>query len=280
MARWPSARVALLITHRVQGSTASRAALVGRLRDAGCVFAEDEARLLAASARTATDLDAMVARRVSGVPLEHVLGWAEFCGMRIEVAPEVFVPRRRTELLVQQALAYGSPGAVVVDLCCGSGAVGAAVAAGLGRVELFAVDVHPAAVRCARRNLAAAGGRVYAGDLYAPLPDSLLGRVDLLVANPPYVPTDQIELMPGEARRYEPREALDGGGDGLDVQRRVIDGAPAWLAPGGWLLVETSEPQLPKTLAACRAAGLRPRVARSSGLDATAVAARRRPGRS
>src|SRR5919198_868550 len=103
--------------------------IVSRLRAAGCVFAEDEALLLISAAGSPGELAAMVDRRIAGLPLEHVLGWAEFCGLRIAVDPEVFVPRRRTELLVRQAIALARPGAVVVDLCCGSGAVGAALAA-------------------------------------------------------------------------------------------------------------------------------------------------------
>src|ERR1700712_5582559 len=121
------------------------AAVVAALRAAGCVFAEDEARLLATAAATEAELDAMVARRASGVPLEHVLGWAEFCGLRIAVEPGVFRPRPRTEFLVAQAIALARAAAeptpaadartVVVDLCCGSGALGAALAAALPRVE-------------------------------------------------------------------------------------------------------------------------------------------------
>src|SRR5659263_284462 len=173
-----------------------RSVIVTRLRAAGCVFAEDEARLLISAARTAADLAAMVDRRAAGLPLEHVLGWAEFCGLRIAVDPGVFVPRRRTEFLVRQAAALARARPVVVDLCCGSGAVGAALVAALDRVELSAVDIHPAAVRCARRNVAAAGGQVYEGDLYEPLPATLRGRVDVLVANAPYVPTEAIGLLP------------------------------------------------------------------------------------
>ena len=134
---------------------------------------------------------------------------------------------------------------------------------------LHAVDVDPAAVACARRNLVA--GQVHEGDLYAPLPADLHGRVDVVVANAPYVPTDEIALMPPEARDHEPRVALDGGADGLDVQRRVIAAAPRWLAPGGSLLIETSERQAPLTAAAMAAAGLVARVERSEELDATAV---------
>lgn len=242
-----------------------------RLRAAGCVFAEDEACLLLGAAATPSDLAAMVDRRVAGLPLEHVLGWAEFCGLRIAVDPGVFVPRRRTGFLVAQAAALAPDRAVVVDLCCGSGAVGAALAAALDGVALHAVDVDAAAVRCARRNTAEVGGRVYHGDLYAPLPAALRGRVDVLVANAPYVPTGAVALMPSEARLHEPRVALDGGVDGLDVQRRVAAGAPDWLAPGGHLLIETSEEQAPLTAEAVARAGLVARVTGSEDLDATVV---------
>ncbi|MDF2663772.1 MAG: putative protein N(5)-glutamine methyltransferase [Paenibacillus sp.] len=102
---------------------------VSRLREAGCVFAEEETRLLVSAARTPADLAAMADRRAAGVPLEHVIGWAEFCGLRIAVDKGVFVPRHRTEFLIRQAAALARSGAVVVDLCCGSGALGAALAA-------------------------------------------------------------------------------------------------------------------------------------------------------
>jgi release factor glutamine methyltransferase len=254
--------------------------IVTRLRAAGCVFAEDEARLLVSAAQTPAELAAMVDRRAAGLPLEHVLGWAKFCGLRIAVDPGVFVPRRRTELLVRQATALGRSPAVVVDLCCGSGAVGAALVAALDRVELHAVDIDPAAVRCARRNVAAAHGQVYEGDLYQPLPAALRGRVDILVANAPYVPSDAVRLLPSEARVHEPRAALDGGADGLDVLRRVIAAAPLWLAAGGSLLVETSERQAPETVKAVARSGLIPQVAGSDELNAAVViGVNRKPAR-
>ena len=244
--------------------------LVTRLRAAGCVFAEDEARLIVSAARTSDELASMLDRRVAGVPLEHVLGWAEFCGLRIEVDPRVFVPRRRTAFLVEQAAALACPHAVVVDLCCGSGAVGAALSDTLDGIELYAVDIDPAAVRCARRNLVEPA-RVFEGDLYAPLPTALRGRIDVLVANAPYVPTDAIRLMPPEARFHEPRVSLDGGADGLDVQRRVTAGARDWLAPGGHLLIETSASQAPLTADAFAAAGLTTRIETSEDVGATVV---------
>ncbi|HET9975674.1 MAG TPA: putative protein N(5)-glutamine methyltransferase, partial [Streptosporangiaceae bacterium] len=217
--------------------------------------------------------DAMVSRRAAGEPLEQVIGWAEFCGLRITVAPGVFVPRRRTEFLVRQAVALAPPGAVIVDLCCGAGAIGAALAAAVARAELHAADVDPAAVRCARQNLPA--GRVYQGDLYGPLPAGLRGRVQVLAANVPYVPTGEIRYLPPEARVHEPSAALDGGQDGLDVLRRVAAGALAWLAPGGHLLSETSERQAPLAEAVLAAAGLTARVVSSDDLGATVLIGRR-----
>ena len=210
-------------------------------------------------------------RRVSGEPLEPLLGWARFSGLRIVVQPGVFVPRRRTELLASAALALVVPGDVVVDLCCGSGAVGAVLLAGAAPIELYLSDIDAAATACAARNV---GDRatVLTGDLFAPLPRSLMGRIDVLVANAPYVPTAAIALMPPEARLHEARIALDGGDDGLDVQRRVVAEAPRWLGPRGTLLVETSERQAQSSAGLFRASGLEPRVLRSRRLDATVVA--------
>ncbi|MFI9048098.1 putative protein N(5)-glutamine methyltransferase [Streptomyces sp. NPDC053427] len=263
----------------------ARPAVIARLRAAGCVFAEDEAELLLSAARTPAELVAMVQRRVLGLPLEHIVGWAEFHGLRVAVDPGVFVPRRRTEFLVGRAVTLGRraarPGpdrAVVVDLCCGSGAVGAALGAALGEVELYASDIEPAAVRCARRNIGAAGGEVYEGDLFAPLPADLRGRIDILVANVPYVPSEEVGLLPSEAREHEPLVALDGGADGLDVLRRVTAEAPQWLAPGGHLLVETSERQAERAVETVARSGLVPQVAVSDEFYATVIIGTRPTG--
>ena len=243
-------------------------AIVSRLREAGCVFAEDEAQLLISAARTPEELDAMVGRRVAGLPLEQVVGWAEFCGLRIVVEPGVFVPRRRTEFLARQAAALARPGDVVVDLCCGAGAIGAAVAGLVPGVQVYASDIDPVAVRCARRNVP---GPVYQGDLFGPLPQCLRGRVAVLTANVPYVPAGEIGLLPAEAREHEPLVALDGGPDGLDVLRRVARAAPEWLAAGGYLLTETSDRQVPAALAGLTDAGLPARAVRSAELDAVII---------
>jgi release factor glutamine methyltransferase len=269
------------------------AAVVARLRSAGCVFAEDEAALLLSEARSLQELDALVERRVAGEPLEQVVGWAEFAGLRIVVDPGVFVPRRRSEFLVSVAVGLGRPRAdggglapVIIDLCCGTGALGLAVAFGLsGRAELHAADLDPAAVVCARRNVVSAamgdGGRepamtgieghVYVGDLFDALPGGLRGRADILICNAPYVPSGDVAFLPAEARDHEPLVALDGGLDGLAVLRRAAAGAPAWLAPGGVLLVETSDRQAPEMAAAMAAAGLSPAIRTDEDWGATVV---------
>jgi release factor glutamine methyltransferase len=273
------------------------AALVGRLRAAGCVFAQDEARLLCEGAADEAGLAELTRRRAAGEPLELVLGWAEFRGLRVAVEPGVFVPRRRTEFLAEQAAALLDPGDLVVDLCCGAGAIGAALFAAIGEraheglephavdvephaagIELHAVDIEPVAVRCARRNLAGQLARgaafVYEGDLDAPLPRRLAGRVAVLTANVPYVPSREIAFLPSEAREHEPRSALDGGADGLDLLRRVTAAAKLWLRPGGSVLSEISERQRAAAEAAVLAAGLEPRILGSEEHETTVVLGR------
>ncbi|GAA4947932.1 putative protein N(5)-glutamine methyltransferase [Streptomonospora halophila] len=237
------------------------------------------------------------AQRIGWV--QHVNGWTDFCGVHIEVDPGVFVPRRRTEFLVQQAAALvrdgGRPSAgaggeadpeegreagsgaeaVVLDLCCGAGAVGAAVAAA-GPVELHAADIDAAAVACARRNIAPLGGRAYTGDLFTPLPPALRGRVDLIVTNAPYVTSDESVRLPLDVRLYEPRAAFDGGADGLELHRRLIPEAAAWLAPGGSLLAELHPAQTSQAARLLSAAGLTPRVSTSPSLDATVITGTKR----
>lgn len=255
-------------------------AVVARLRAAGCVFAEDEAVLLQQAAGTPAELDALVRQRVSGLPLEQVVGWAQFCGLRVLTDPGVFVPRRRSEFLVETAVALAGrkTGHVVVDLCCGSGALGLAVTvllteAGLPKPELHAADIDPAAVACARRNIEPAGGHVYAGDLFAPLPARLRGTITVLICNAPYVPSTEVGFLPAEARDHEPLVALDGGADGLTVLRRVAAQAPHWLAPGGHLLVETSDRQAPLMARAMSEAGLTALVRHREEAGATVVTA-------
>ncbi len=224
--------------------SAASAAVTERLIAAGCVFASDEATLLVQAAEGSdAELSRLVARRVAGEPLEQILGWAEFCGRRIVVAPSVFVPRRRTEFLVEVAAARLVPGATVVEVCCGTGAISVALADRVPGLCIHAVDVDEAAVGCARANLVNSQARevfVACGDLFEPLPAAIRGRVELIVANAPYVPTDEIGFLPAEARLHEPLIALDGGADGLDVHRRVVTAASPWLGRGGSVVMESS----------------------------------------
>lgn len=251
-------------------------AVTRELRAAGCVFAEDEARLLVHTARSTGELAGLVARRVAGNPLEYVLGWAEFKGLRVGVRAGVFVPRRRSALLVDEALALAEadPPRTVLDLCCGSGALGLALISELcghrdPLPDLYAADIDPVAADCARWNLAGVGGRVYQGDLFDALPARLRGQIDILLANTPYVPSEFLARMPPEARDHEPAAALDGGPDGLDLARRTAAAAPAWLAPGGCLLIEIGTDQIPAATALLTGSGFATRIARSAELGAT-----------
>lgn len=305
--------------------------LVARLRAAGCVFAEDEAALLLAAATDADHLESLVTQRIAGFPLEHLLGWAEFRGLRVAVGPGVFVPRQRTSFLVEQAIALGrsmirppvSAGIahhstagktvagttiaaartaagehqpvrprtlthlvettvahadstlIALDMCCGCGALGLAFAKEIAeegiRVELTAADIEPAAVACARENLGVVGALVVEGDLFDAVPADLRGRVHILLANTPYVPSEDIAWMPPEARDHEPRRALDGGADGLDVLRRIATVAGEWLCAGGHLLVEESEEQAPVAAGIMREYGLSARIVECEDMGATVV---------
>jgi release factor glutamine methyltransferase len=215
----------------------------------------------------------MVRRRVAGEPLEQVLGWVRFGGLRLVVRPGVFVPRRRTELLATEAVARARPGSVVVDLCCGIGAVAAVLLANVPDVEVYAADIDPVEVGCACVNLP--GATVLEGDLYDALPARLRGRVDLLVANAPYVPTDRIATMPPEAREHEPLVALDGGPDGLDVVRRIVAEALPWLAGTGGLLFECGADQVETVRAFVGERGLAARMVTDDETGGTVVVADR-----
>lgn len=255
--------------------------VVRRLRAAGCVFAEDEAELLVRAVKDDAEpsrlLAALVARRCAGEPLEHVLGWAGFCGLRIAVGPGVFVPRRRSEFLVELAVDLGREAHVAVDMCCGSAPFATVLATRLAGVEVHAADIDAGQLVYAQRNLAPFGRRasVHEGDLFEALPQGLRGSVDLLVVNAPYVPTDAIATLPAEARAFEPLASLDGGVDGLAVHRRVAADASSWLAARGHLLIETTEAQAEPMMDVFGEAGLKAWIAQDEELEATVVIGRR-----
>jgi release factor glutamine methyltransferase len=233
----------------------------GELAAAGCVSAAAEARWLVEEAADPAALRAMVARRTAGEPLQYVIGWAPFGRLRLRVGPGVFVPRPETEGLADRAAAHlraaGAAGErVAVDLCTGSGAIACFLAAEVPGARVVATELDPGALAWAQVNAAAHGVQLLPGDLDAPLPDELAGRVDVLCANVPYVPTRAIATMPRDVRDHEPRLALDGGPDGLDVLRRVAGRAGRWLAPGGFLLCEIGDDQGEAAARLLAAAGL------------------------
>ena len=215
--------------------------LVARLAAAGCVAADEEAQMLTeAAGGDARRLDALVRRREAGEPVEWIVGWAPFCGLRIAVHPGVYVPRVQTEVLARRAAELLPPDGVAVDLATGSGAVAAVLRAADPSATVVATELDPVAAACARAN----GVTVHEGDLDEPLPSSLEGAVDVLTANVPYVPTAAMALLPRDVQDHEPRRALDGGDDGLDLVRRVLTLAPRWLRPRtGRLLVEIGPDQ-------------------------------------
>lgn len=249
--------------------------LVSRLRAAGCVFAEEEAALLEEAATSPEDLADLVGRRVAGEPLEYVVGWVAFDGGRVAVVPGVFVPRQRTAYLVELAAPLLDRGDTVLDLCCGSGALGLALARRVSGLRVHASDIDPVAVACAADNLAEVGGTAVVGDLAAGLPAELRGTAAVIAANVPYVPSDAVALMPPESRDHEPRATVDGGADGLDLLRRVAALAPDWLRPGGVLLSEVSVAQAETARDAFARAGLRAEVHHDEEREATAIAGMR-----
>ncbi|HLS62763.1 MAG TPA: putative protein N(5)-glutamine methyltransferase [Ruania sp.] len=228
--------------------------LVAQLRAAGCVFAEEEAALLLEAADGAAHLARLADRRIAGEPLEQVLGWVSFDGLRLRVRPGVFVPRQRTTFLVQVAADLAPQGAMVADVCCGIGAVAAALTVRRPDLDLFASDLDPVAMAAAEENVPA-GMRTGCGDLLDGLPVAWQGRLGMVVANTPYIPTNELSVLPREAREHEPVHTLDGGGDGLDVQRRLAQSAPRWLSPGGYVLTEVAAAQEDAAVAVFTGAG-------------------------
>lgn len=229
-------------------------ALVRRLRAAGCVFAEEEAAILEATSAGPEQLAERVGRRVAGEPLEQVVGRVEFGSLILSVGPGVFVPRRRTLLLARLAVAIAAPlqHPVVVEAFSGVAPTAATVAHQVPQAEVHATDHDPAALAHARANLP--GGLVHAGSVLEGLPSELLGRVDLIVAVPPYVPDREADFLPHEAREHEPTSALLGGADGLDPATTLVRAAPGFLCGGGALLIEVNVTQAP--VLADRARGL------------------------
>jgi release factor glutamine methyltransferase len=196
----------------------------------------------------------LVRQRADGEPTAYLTGVREFFGHRLAVDRRVLVPRPETELLAEAALASLPQAGCALDLGTGSGALAIALKLGRPEARLTAVDLSADALAVARANATALGAAVtfLEGDLFDPLPAG--SRFDVVVSNPPYLPAADLSLLPAEVRR-EPRVALDGGPDGLAVLRRLVRAAPAFLSPGGALLLEMHESHLEALPALCRSAG-------------------------
>ncbi|MEO5680752.1 MAG: HemK/PrmC family methyltransferase, partial [Acidimicrobiales bacterium] len=209
--------------------------MVAALQEAGCVAADEEAvELVEAAFRQGTDVAALVERRRTGEPLAWITGRTRFCGLVIQVDPGVYVPRWQSEPMARRAVRSLPDHGVAVDLCTGSGALAAVLQAERPGASVLATDIDPVAVACARAN----GVAAFAGDLDAPLPGDLHGRVNLITAVVPYVPTEVLHLLPRDTLTFEPRAALDGGPGGMHLLARVVDRAAALLRPGGVLILE------------------------------------------
>lgn len=208
-----------------------------RLAAIGCVAADEEAAELVDAARDREELDTFLMRRAHGEPLAWITGWTRFCGNRVRVDEGVYVPRFETEELARRAAAVLSErGGRAVDLCTGTGAVAVALMSVVSGAGVVAVDLDPRAAACARRN----GVRVVVGDMG----EALRTRsFDVVTAIAPYVPTDQLAYLPSDVQRYEPRRALDGGDDGLEILRRAVADAARILRPRGQLFVELGADQ-------------------------------------
>jgi release factor glutamine methyltransferase len=191
---------------------------------------------------------ALVERRATHEPVQHLLGYEEFRGLRIAVTPDVLIPRPETEGLVERALELLAEraGPIVADIGTGSGAIACALASARPDLEMLAVDQSLGALAVASENVRGLGlttrVRLLAGDLFGPLA-SLGGSLDMVVANPPYLPSGIIPTLPAEVERFEPHLALDGGPDGLRMLRRLVAQSPRFLLPGAWLLMEIGEEQ-------------------------------------
>jgi release factor glutamine methyltransferase len=223
----------------------AREALATLLADAGFVAADEEAEeLLARAGGDAELLDSIVQRRLTGEPLAWITGTAEFCGIEVRVDPGVYVPRWQSELLARRAVERLPADGTAIDLCTGAGAIAMTLSADRPGARVVASDLDARAIVCARAN----GVDAHQGDLFAPLPDDLHGRVDVVVGVVPYVPTPDLPLLQRDTLTFESTLSYDGGHDGTAILRRVLTDSPRFLRPGGALLLELGAGQ-PEALA-------------------------------
>lgn len=214
-------------------------AAIEELARAGFLAPVAEVAEMTAAAEHGDDLRAMVARRTAGEPLAWIVGTTAFCGETITVTPGVYVPRPQTQAMADAAARLLPPGGIAVDLCTGSGAIAAVLGRRQPAARVIGTDLDPAAVRCARSN----GVEAYEGDLADPVPTHVPGRVDVVTAVVPYVPTEALHLLPRDVTAHEPVRALDGGREGTVLLVRAVEAAASLLRPAGWLVLELGADQ-------------------------------------
>jgi release factor glutamine methyltransferase len=219
----------------VEAEVTDAASLSARLSAAGFVAADEEAaELLERSNGDPVELAARIERRLRGEPLAWITGFTDFCGLKVRVDPGVYVPRWQSEPLARRAATRLSPVGVAVDVCTGSGAIAMTLRSLRPNARVIGTDVDARAVACARSN----GVEAHHGDLFAALPYGLEGRVDVIVGVVPYVPTHSMTLLARDTLDHESTLSYDGGPDGVDVLRRVLDEGRRYLRPGGAVLLE------------------------------------------
>jgi release factor glutamine methyltransferase len=248
--------------------------VVAALVRAGCVAAhEEETELLDAAAERGIDVDELIDRRTTGEPIAWITGRTRFCGLTIRVAPGVYVPRWQTQPLAERAANALPETGIAIDLCTGTGAIAAVLASRKPRATVVATDIDSVAVACARAN----GVNALVGDLDAPVSVDLRGRVDVVTAVVPYVPTEELHLLPRDTLAFEPRVAIEGGPGGLGVLARAIDRSAGWLRAGGGLFLEVGgRPADPAAAVMDRAGYLVTDVLADEDGDDRAIVGRRR----
>jgi len=258
----PTSNAGMAAEERLTSRGQLRRSIAAMLRDAGVVWADAESRwIVEAAAGRVHDVPPearaqleprvveaalnLTRRRARGEPLQYVTGVTGFRRLELEVGPGVFIPRPETELVAERAMTRLPPSGCLVDAATGSGAIALAIADERPDARVLATELSADALAWAERNARSLGlcVELLAGDLLAPLPPNLRGRVDVVVSNPPYVPAGDGAALPRDVVDHEPHLALFAGGGGLEIAERIADEARGWLAPGGALVLEIGETQ-------------------------------------
>ena len=235
------------------------------------------------SGKKAARYEALIDRRATGEPIPFIKGYTEFRGLELVAVPGVFVPRDSSEFLAEQAIRRlrKRTAPTYVDLATGAGAIALAVANEVPWAHVYAADLSKEAVALARKNARKLGLRATfaAGDLFAPIPKNVAGKVDVITIHPPYVAKEEVADLPDEIKDWEPVHTLtDQSDDGLGLVRRTVEEAPAWLGKRGWLLMETDPDRARDVKRVMTAGGFRDVQSTKGGeLKVTRVIVGRRP---